>query len=69
MTHQQTESLRLAGWRFEQKPRRTLAKLRHADQSLTCIEAVTLLHAPEYLAQLSEADRAEVREMALQSAA
>ena len=61
------ETLQLAGWCFE--PGRTLAKLRHADKSMTYINVNNIIHAPEYMAALRRADQDEVQEMALQAAA
>lgn len=57
--------LRLAGWRFEPVPRRTLARLRHPDGTVTHIDVALLVEAPEYMARLSKADQNEVRAMAL----
>lgn len=64
--HYSTESLALAGWRFERFPRRTFAKLRHADRSLISMEVHALVNTPKYMAALSDADQNEVREMAFQ---
>ncbi len=60
-----TASLTLAGWRFEPVPRRTIARLRQADGSVTYIDALRLVQAPEYMARLSGANQNEVREMVL----
>ena len=60
-----TAPLMLAGWRFESVPRRTVARLRHPDGSLTYIDAARLVEAPEYMARLSESDQNEGREMVL----
>ncbi|RZO84691.1 MAG: hypothetical protein EVA65_10870 [Oceanococcus sp.] len=60
-----TAPLALAGWRFEPVPRRTVARLRHLDGSVTYFDAARLVEAPEYMARLSEADQNEVREMVL----
>ena len=61
------EVLQLAGWCFE--PSRILAKLRHADKSLTYTNVTNLLHAAEYVAGLKRTDQEEGREMAWQAAA
>lgn len=60
-----TAPLALAGWRFEPMPRRTMARLRHPDGSVTYIDAARLVEAPEYMARLSKVDQDEVREMVL----
>lgn len=59
----------LAGWRFEPKPRRTLARLKLPDGATELIPLPLLIAAPEYMGGLSQADRDEVREMAMQGAA
>lgn len=55
-------SLDLIGWSFENKPRRTLAKLRGRDGT-TYIDVQFLVSAPEYFERLSSGDQAKVMAM------
>lgn len=58
-----TTPLKLVGWSFESRPRRTLAKLQSVRGDVTYIDVQHLVSEPEYLLRLLPADQAKAMAM------